>query len=522
MKPEKRVEQMVRDLHESAGAETHDRVLGHLLEVLRQRTKQPVGEQPAFGRSLMKNPVTRFAAAAVFIAGVVLLANLLIRTTTPAYALGQTVEAMKNIRFLHIVKHDTQGRMVEERWIEVGTDGQQIRYRRSIPPHVLAIKNGQSAARYCHDRRAVVLYDHSQMQYPWIGLFGQAFENLRQEGRIIERNVDYHGRPAHRVWWPVMDAQCYVDAKTKLPIAIGDMELSYEEPPAGTFEITTPEGYAVVDRRLGSADSVPDWLVREERDARGNLEDSENQAADVSTDGDFAGEPRTHKEGANQENVLYATMDLNQDAQSPVKIASEETLIALYPAESHSYQGTLELTILCDSDILLYTSVMVNTLAAIPGDYSCTLSTPEIAAPGDTTMVRLRIEGTGVRRVSSEIRVATVSLHAVRKRDVPKLWLQRGFAAYDTRSYEEALGAFETIETLDQSSQEDRATALIWRGHMLDLLGRRDEAIAEYRKVVEMGLDSGVHHDAYGLAYEYTPYATERMTTPFTRVERKP
>lgn len=36
-----------------------------------------------------------------------------------------------------------------------------------------------------------------------------------------------------------------------------------------------------------------------------------------------------------------------------------------------------------------------------------------------------------------------------------------------------------------------------------------------------MELDSGGRLDFYGLRYEFTPYATERMTTPFTRVERR-
>jgi tetratricopeptide (TPR) repeat protein len=62
-----------------------------------------------------------------------------------------------------------------------------------------------------------------------------------------------------------MSAECYVDPQTKLPIAIGDTELSYEDPPAGTFDIFIPEGYAVIDKRPGApAGSVPDWLLEEE------------------------------------------------------------------------------------------------------------------------------------------------------------------------------------------------------------------------------------------------------------------
>jgi hypothetical protein len=56
---------------------------------------------------------------------------------------------------------------------------------------------------------------------------------------------------------------------------------------------------------------------------------------------------------------------------------------------------------------------------------------------------------------------------------------------------------------------------------MLDLLGRREEAVARYQRVVEMGVDSGAQHSQYGLAFAYVPYATERLEKPFERVENK-
>lgn len=94
---------------------------------------------------------------------------------------------------------------------------------------------------------------------------GKAFDNLLQEGKILEENSEYQGRRAHKVWWPFMSAECYVDPETKLPMAIGDSELGYEEPPAGTWEITIPDGFVVVDKRPGAAPTTaPDWLIKEE------------------------------------------------------------------------------------------------------------------------------------------------------------------------------------------------------------------------------------------------------------------
>ncbi len=43
-----------------------------------------------------------------------------------------------------------------------------------------------------------------------------------QEGKILEEKDQYKGRRAHKVWWPYLSAECYVDPRTKLPLAIGD------------------------------------------------------------------------------------------------------------------------------------------------------------------------------------------------------------------------------------------------------------------------------------------------------------
>jgi hypothetical protein len=62
---------------------------------------------------------------------------------------------------------------------------------------------------------------------------------------------------------------------------------------------------------------------------------------------------------------------------------------------------------------------------------------------------------------------------------------------------------------------------LIWQGHMLDLLGKRKEALACYTQVADMNIDESWQHSQYGLAYKVSPYARERMKTPFKRIENK-
>lgn len=289
MKPRKKVEETIkRRLLFTAASTWRERLLEKMVHAQEQAEETaPALHEPVIGRFIMRSPIVKSVAAAAVIAVALLALSFWGRMTTPAYALDDTVEALKNIRFLHIVERDDQGRIEDERWIEIGMNGWQVRYRQDSPPHHVAIEDGESTAVYRNDRNAVILYDREDLQYQWVGELGKAFENLRQEGTILEENGEYQGRPAHKVWWPYLSAECYVDPQTKLPIAIGASELSYEEPPAGTFDIIIPDGYAVADKRPGATTPLPEWLQEEESIQR-TANESFGQATRALAQGEYA------------------------------------------------------------------------------------------------------------------------------------------------------------------------------------------------------------------------------------------
>jgi len=105
MKPERNIEEQVRDLRHPADAETHDRILGKLLSTLRERKRQSVGKQPTLRRIIMKSPITKLAAAAMVTLAVALPVSFLIRSTPTASAAQifyQAVEAMNGLTSFHI------------------------------------------------------------------------------------------------------------------------------------------------------------------------------------------------------------------------------------------------------------------------------------------------------------------------------------------------------------------------------------------------------------------------------------
>lgn len=103
--------------------------------------------------------------------------------------------------------------------------------------------------------------------------------------------------------------------------------------------------------------------------------------------------------------------------------------------------------------------------------------------------------------------------------DGPRYFMRIGFALYDVERYAEALSVFERLETRFGDDPKMKAFGLIWQGHMLDLLGRRPEALARYKRAAALNVSDSWMHSQYGLKYELSPYAGERLKTPFKRVE---
>ncbi|MFO7733494.1 MAG: hypothetical protein R6X21_07570 [Candidatus Aminicenantes bacterium] len=97
--------------------------------------------------------------------------------------------------------------------------------------------------------------------------------------------------------------------------------------------------------------------------------------------------------------------------------------------------------------------------------------------------------------------------------------LRAGFALYDVERYAEAVAAFERMEAQAGDDRRIKAMSLIWQGHMLDLMGKRPEAVRRYGRAAAMDIADGWTHSQYGLKYELSPYARERLTTPFKRIE---
>ncbi len=86
MRPAENIDKLIKKLRYKAGAETHDRVLGNVLQALEKKEKQKSGLTASnIWRTIMKSPITKLAAAAVVIVAVLIGLNQIIGST-PAFA----------------------------------------------------------------------------------------------------------------------------------------------------------------------------------------------------------------------------------------------------------------------------------------------------------------------------------------------------------------------------------------------------------------------------------------------------
>ena len=87
------------------------------------------------------------------------------------------------------------------------------------------------------------------------------------------------------------------------------------------------------------------------------------------------------------------------------------------------------------------------------------------------------------------------------------------------KRYDDARAAFEKAHRAAGGEVARSSLFLLWQGHMLDLMGRRTEAIALYRTVRDARVGGRYEQSQYRLTFSPSAYAAERVRRPFTRIE---
>jgi tetratricopeptide (TPR) repeat protein len=95
-------------------------------------------------------------------------------------------------------------------------------------------------------------------------------------------------------------------------------------------------------------------------------------------------------------------------------------------------------------------------------------------------------------------------------------WGKLGLCLYGGKHEDEALTAFRRTA----EAAEDRSlwsfTALVWQGMLLDLAGRREDALSAYRAALEHDTGLAMHHSQFDLKIDRA-WVEQRLQSPFKR-----
>jgi len=264
MRPAEDIDKLIKKLRYKAGAATHERVLDNVLRALDESEKQKSGvTAPNIWRTIMKSPITKLAAAVVIVIAVLIGINQF-GGSIEAVALGQVIEAMKKVNWMHVVGREKEGGS-SEAWLSFES---KINIKKNENGRI-TYTNYHENKRYVYDpaKQTIYVYDVSGENFAF-GTAGplQLFEELLQMERD-DKGAKITRRKAE-IWEAVtsegnmtVEGRVFIDIEKGLPMVmqvkvtsngkiIQDSDVRFEYPqkgPEDIYELGAPKSAVVVD-----------------------------------------------------------------------------------------------------------------------------------------------------------------------------------------------------------------------------------------------------------------------------------
>ena len=220
----------------------------------------------------MKSKMTKFAAVAMVIIAVGLSINLLDRSVTPAYAIEQTIEAMRSINSIHGYTtdwDDSQG----EAWIQIDPETGREEYYYADQGDLLIVGTPQKTYYYSKQENLVRIRNEyvpaSDIRFSrffedvvsWVQKYhGDISFNSQFDQELNKEVIMVHLTIPQQPDFGEKELVIRVDSETKLPIDYEAIKcgpgqgvksvdrLEYNLPiPEGIFEFEIPDGAKVIE-----------------------------------------------------------------------------------------------------------------------------------------------------------------------------------------------------------------------------------------------------------------------------------
>lgn len=259
MIPSDNIHKLIKKLNVKAGPELDQRVHDDISKALAEpKQKQPAPTGPNIWRIIMKNKTTKYATAAAVILITVLGIAFLDKSATPAYAVEQTIEAMRSINSIHAYCtdwNDSQG----QTWVQIDPETGKEEYYHADQGNLLIVGTPQATYYYYKDENLVRirnkyvpasevrfsrffedLVEWIQQHHGELSFHFQFDEELQKEVIMVHGSIPTQGDMEEK------EFIVRVDSQTKLPISLEAIKTGPGEGVKSVdhleYNVTIPEG----------------------------------------------------------------------------------------------------------------------------------------------------------------------------------------------------------------------------------------------------------------------------------------
>ncbi len=273
------IEKLIRDFRVLSVGMSEDMDRKTLADALKTqeelKNKTRARHEPEIWRTIMKNRKAQLAASAVIAVVAVLAIGLWDRSAPAAYAIEQTIEAMREITTVHVLGKTIDGGQIEI-WMTVDPEtGEHVNFYADFPQITMVASPDEEYMYHKQANKVTHMIGGNSVQFDI--RFGRFIEDMYKVARSLDTEVQfdfvYDPDSAKEVILLVIETddsamESKVDPETKLPMSMnfkstiepepGQIrqavfdEIHYDLPlPEGIFEFEIPEGAEVTEKQYG-------------------------------------------------------------------------------------------------------------------------------------------------------------------------------------------------------------------------------------------------------------------------------
>lgn len=212
-----------------------------------------------------------------------------------------------------------------------------------------------------------------------------------------------------------------------------------------------------------------------------------------------------------QQQIIFTPLGLNLKSLGSRQWAEVEKLVGGNPAllKNPDAQIILTGTRSVNEKLLEYDFKVTSADSSSPMEWK--FLTPTYIPPIARKIKSLPVTGSGKKALDlyAEAKECNLIDNSV--------WFRLGMALYDGKYYSEALDVFSRISASKKCKDVYLFISYVWQGQILDLLGRREEALERYTLASKIDIgDNNIRHDQYKMVLD-KKWVEERLKTPFER-----